>query len=97
MLFWRSRNLDTEKKIEKSRYPKEDISIPTKRVTRLKLRAQNCEKWLVKSFEAAEKGLNILGVVSGRFLQTSRLTFRFTFCFGTKCFSGQVRSAEVPP
>ena len=34
MLFWRSRNLDTEKKIEKSRYPKEDISTPTKRVTR---------------------------------------------------------------
>ena len=27
------KNLDTEKKIEKSRYPKKDISTPTKRVT----------------------------------------------------------------
>ena len=44
VLFWAStsckvevkEDLDTEKKIEKSRYLKKDISIPTKRVTRFK-------------------------------------------------------------
>ena len=46
MLFWAStfevkNNLDTEKEIEKSRYPKKDISIPTKRVTRSKKRRHN--------------------------------------------------------
>ena len=41
MVFWAStscklevKNLDAAKKIEKSRYPKKDISIPTKRVNR---------------------------------------------------------------
>ena len=45
LLFWAStscrlevkEDLDTEKKIRKSRYPKKDISIPTKRVTRPKI------------------------------------------------------------
>ena len=35
-VHWKSKkkkDLDTEKKIEKSRFPKKDISIPTKRVT----------------------------------------------------------------
>ena len=35
----RSKDLDTEKKIKKSRYPKQDITIPTKRVT---LKYLNC-------------------------------------------------------
>ena len=51
VLFWAStsckvevkEDLDTEKKIEKSRYLKKDISIPTKRVTHL---GKNLEKTL---------------------------------------------------
>ena len=52
VLFWAStpckEDLDTEKKIEKSRYLKKDISIPTKRVTRRLLSHfdHQCANWV---------------------------------------------------
>ena len=56
VLFWAStsckvevkEDLDTEKKTEKSRYLKKDISIPTKRVTR-KMHALNSRIWACKN------------------------------------------------
>ena len=52
----------------------------------------NSEKWLVYILRQLNRAETFSGTIRG-----VRFTFGFTFRFGITSFSGQFRSAEVPP